>query len=93
MTVGVVTNGAYGGRGKLAAGERLGRPGLPRRRSRSHPARAPGAPWSPQDPHLYPLEVALTEGRRATDSYPLEIGIRTVEVHGDQLLLNGSPCS
>jgi beta-glucuronidase len=47
--------------------------------------------WSPRDPHLYPLTVTLTEGRQATDSYALEIGIRTVAVRGDRLLLNGEP--
>ena len=47
--------------------------------------------WSPQDPHLYPLTVTLTDGQRVTDSYTLDIGIRTVAVRGDQLLLNGQP--
>ena len=47
--------------------------------------------WSPRDPHLYPLMVTLTEGQRVTDAYALDIGIRTVAVRGDQLLLNGQP--
>jgi beta-glucuronidase len=47
--------------------------------------------WSPQDPHLYPLTVTLEDSGRVTDSYSLDIGIRTVEVRGDQLLLNGEP--
>lgn len=47
--------------------------------------------WSPQDPHLYPLTVTLTNGQRVTDSYSLDIGIRTVAVRGDRLLLNGQP--
>ena len=47
--------------------------------------------WSPQDPHLYPLTVTLTDGQRITDAYSLDIGIRTVAVRGDQLLLNGQP--
>ena len=47
--------------------------------------------WSPADPHLYPLTVTLTDGQRVTDSYTLDVGIRTVEVRGDQLLLNGQP--
>lgn len=47
--------------------------------------------WSPKDPHLYPLTATLTDGGKATDSYTLDVGIRTVEVRGDQLLLNGQP--
>ena len=50
-------------------------------------------PWSPRDPHLYPLTVTLDDGRRTTDSYTLDVGIRTVEVRGDRLLLNGDPIS
>jgi len=47
--------------------------------------------WSPQDPHLYPLTVTLTQGSHAVDSYSLDVGIRTVAISGDQLLLNGQP--
>lgn len=47
--------------------------------------------WSPQDPHLYPLELTLEDGRRTTDSYTLDVGIRTIETRGDRLLLNGQP--
>lgn len=47
--------------------------------------------WSPQEPHLYPMTITLTEGQRTTDCYSLDIGIRTVAVRGDQLLLNGQP--
>jgi beta-glucuronidase len=47
--------------------------------------------WSPQDPHLYTLSVTLEDGRRTLDSYTLEVGIRTIEVRGDRLLLNGQP--
>jgi len=54
--------------------------------------RVPGARlWSPQDPHLYPLTVTLKDGRRIIDSYSLEVGIRTVAVRGDDLLLNNQP--
>lgn len=54
--------------------------------------RVPGARrWSPADPHLYPLTVTLEDDGRVTDTYSLDIGIRTVEVRGDQLLLNGEP--
>ena len=47
--------------------------------------------WSPRDPHLYPLTVTLTDGQRVIDSYTLDIGIRTVAVRGNELLLNGQP--
>lgn len=54
--------------------------------------RVPGAKlWSPSSPHLYTLHLSLAEGGKTLDSYSLKIGIRTVEVHGDQLLLNGQP--
>jgi beta-glucuronidase len=47
----------------------------------------PGArPWSPDDPYLYRLEI-----RHGPDEYPVAVGIRTVEVSGARLLLNGSP--
>jgi len=45
--------------------------------------------WHPGDPHLYPLTVTLGAGANVTDSYSLDIGIRTVAVRGDQILLNG----
>jgi len=45
--------------------------------------------WGPKDPHLYPLGLTLESGGRATDSYSLDVGIRTFEVRGDRLLLNG----
>jgi beta-glucuronidase len=47
--------------------------------------------WRPQDPHLYPLTITLTDGQYTTDAYTLDIGIRTVAVRDDQLLLNGQP--
>lgn len=42
--------------------------------------------WSPEHPRLY--EVALHAG---SDDLKDEIGFRTVEVQGDQILLNGKP--
>jgi len=54
--------------------------------------RVPGARlWGPADPYLYSLEVALPEGNTVRDRYTLEVGIRTVRVEGDRLLLNGQP--
>jgi len=43
--------------------------------------------WSPEDPHLYEVEVALESGDRLEDS----VGFREVRVEGDRLLLNGRP--
>jgi beta-glucuronidase len=47
--------------------------------------------WGPGDPHLYRLTVALTGESQITDAYSLDIGIRTVEVRGTELLFNGQP--
>jgi beta-glucuronidase len=47
--------------------------------------------WSPNDPFLYPLSIALEDGDSIRDAYTLDIGIRTIEVRGDRLLLNGQP--
>ena len=43
-------------------------------------------PWQPSDPYLYRLD--LTHG---DDEYSLPVGVRTIQVSGDQLLLNGQP--
>ena len=43
-------------------------------------------PWHPGDPYLYRLDLAHGE-----DEYSLPVGIRTVRVAGDRLLLNGQP--
>ncbi|MEJ2007640.1 MAG: glycoside hydrolase family 2 TIM barrel-domain containing protein, partial [Acidobacteriota bacterium] len=47
--------------------------------------------WSPETPHLYPLHLSIAAQGKPLDSYRLDIGIRTVEVRGQQLLLNGKP--
>jgi beta-glucuronidase len=47
--------------------------------------------WSPSSPYLYDLVVELSRSGSAFDQYHLPIGIRTVKVEGDQLLLNGKP--
>jgi beta-glucuronidase len=52
----------------------------------------PGAAlWSPSSPNLYNLVVELAQGEDAIDSYSLKIGIRTIRVEGNQLLLNDQP--
>lgn len=47
--------------------------------------------WSPDSPTLYDLTVTLYHSDTAYDRYTLPIGIRTIRVEGDQLLLNGKP--
>jgi beta-glucuronidase len=42
--------------------------------------------WSDTDPYLYELTVVTD-----SDRYSLKVGIRTVEVRGKQILLNGEP--
>jgi beta-glucuronidase len=44
--------------------------------------------WGPNHPFLYTLTVTLGDG---LDEYAFKIGIRTIEVSGDKLLLNGEP--
>ncbi len=47
--------------------------------------------WCPDDPYLYRLTVTLNKGDQTIDRYTLDVGIRTVTVDGDQILLNGEP--
>jgi beta-glucuronidase len=47
--------------------------------------------WSCESPNLYELNVELLRKGAAFDSYALPVGIRTIEVRGDALLLNGAP--
>lgn len=47
--------------------------------------------WAPGAPNLYTLTVELRQGGAAFDRYALPIGIRTIQVDGDALLLNGRP--
>jgi len=99
----VATAGAYRGAGKARLGaieaDLAFSAGVARATIRVPNARF----WSPADPHLYPLTVTIGEAPRTrrggrpagaagtTDSYALDVGIRTVEVRGDRLLLNGRP--
>ncbi len=49
-------------------------------------------PWSPQDPHLYDLELVLrTLGGAELDRVRTYGGLRDVAVEGDGVLLNGRP--
>ncbi len=47
--------------------------------------------WSPEYPNLYDLKVELLDNGIVFDEYSLSVGIRTIEVKGTQLLLNGKP--
>jgi beta-glucuronidase len=47
--------------------------------------------WSPMSPNLYQLCVELVNGSNIVDRYTLDIGIRTIKVEGNDLLLNGAP--
>jgi beta-glucuronidase len=54
--------------------------------------RVPGAAlWSHKSPNLYDLTAELVQGQEILDRYALPIGIRTIAVDGDDLLLNGEP--
>ncbi|CAH0243285.1 beta-glucuronidase [Plantibacter cousiniae (nom. nud.)] len=47
--------------------------------------------WQPGEAHLYDLVVELFDDEILIDSYTQTFGVRTVEVRGAQLLINGSP--
>jgi len=47
--------------------------------------------WAPGSPNLYDLTIELMCAGTAFDRYTLPIGIRTIQVEGDALLLNGAP--
>ncbi len=47
--------------------------------------------WAPGSPNLYDLTVELAWGETVFDRYSLPVGVRTVAVEGDSLLLNGEP--
>jgi beta-glucuronidase len=47
--------------------------------------------WSPSNPNLYGLTLELILDHEVIDSYLLNVGIRTIQVEGNQLFLNGKP--
>jgi len=47
--------------------------------------------WSPEEPNLYSLSLELIIGGEITDGWSHRIGLRTLEVRGTSLLLNGRP--
>lgn len=48
-------------------------------------------PWSPGDGYLYRGQFRLLQDGKLVDSYELPIGVRTVEVRGTRILVNGEP--
>jgi beta-glucuronidase len=47
--------------------------------------------WAPGTPHLYDLTAELMRDQKTQDLVSLPVGIRTIQVKGDKLLLNGKP--
>jgi beta-glucuronidase len=47
--------------------------------------------WSPSDPFLHRLTIRLQSAAATFDEYTLKVGLRTIEVRGERLLLNGAP--
>jgi beta-glucuronidase len=47
--------------------------------------------WAPGSPNLYNLTVELENSGQRFDRYTLPVGIRTVRIDGDNLLINGQP--
>lgn len=47
--------------------------------------------WAPGQPNLYRLHVELVRARTIADCYSLKVGIRTIEVSSDQILINNKP--
>ncbi|WPJ95804.1 beta-glucuronidase [Coraliomargarita algicola] len=48
--------------------------------------------WSPEDPHLYQLELQLVSSKcELLDYYTQAVGVRTIRVEGHSLLLNDQP--
>ena len=91
VKVTVAASGEYAGKGKVRLNDTEAELAF-RGGSAEATVHVPAARlWSPKDPHLYPLAVTLTDGEKVTDSYTLDVGIRTVEVRKDELLLNGQP--
>ncbi len=47
--------------------------------------------WSPDSPNLYSFTIELSTDGIMFDRYTLQIGIRTIAILGQQVLLNGEP--
>ncbi|HVM71876.1 MAG TPA: beta-glucuronidase [Anaerolineales bacterium] len=47
--------------------------------------------WTPETPNLYDLSVELVQDGQVTDACRQKVGLRTIAVEGDRMLLNGQP--
>ena len=47
--------------------------------------------WEVRSAYLYRFEISILDGDTLLDTYSEEIGIRTVSVKGEEILLNGKP--
>jgi beta-glucuronidase len=47
--------------------------------------------WSTEDPYLYNVSVTIGDGKKTTDHYETEAGVRTISTNSKQILLNGKP--
>ena len=47
--------------------------------------------WNTEDPYLYDLNISLTDKKDILDNYSLPVGVRTISVSNNQILLNGKP--
>lgn len=47
--------------------------------------------WQVRNAYLYTLRITLSEDGKLLDTYEMPIGIRTVRIEGEDILINGSP--
>ena len=47
--------------------------------------------WEPGNPNLYILKAETVSAGAVVDRYSLKVGIRTIAIEGDRLLMNGKP--
>ncbi|TRW17319.1 beta-glucuronidase [Glacieibacterium frigidum] len=90
VTIDVATSTTWTGKAKVSAGGSTATIAIRDGRGSGSLSIANPRLWSPEDPHLYTLSVRL-EDPALLDEYRMKIGVRTVAVDGDRLLLNGKP--
>lgn len=47
--------------------------------------------WQPSDPYLYKIKIEMLQNAKIVDEYINQIGIRTIKVVNDKILLNNQP--